>query len=96
MSNKYEKINYLLGTYYHQDVWDEHSTHQDVWQTFIKDESEELVKQLKREVQELLEMSSLDGIYKVILDKNPDGLLFKDSGDAKRWLEDLNHFLSKI
>jgi|CXWK01.1.fsa_nt_gi hypothetical protein len=93
---KYKKIDYLLGTYYHQDIWDEYKTHEEIWQSFVQSESSEVVNQLREEVGDLLDNQGADpdSIHKIILNKEPHGLWFNNSEEAKKWFEDLNKFIS--
>ena len=82
----------LLGAYYHQDVWEDHNDHEEVWNEFIFD-NKKILEQLKSELNSLLKEPSIN-INKFI-QLHSSGLSFEKDEDARDFLNDLHNYISK-
>jgi hypothetical protein len=85
-------LHRLLTCYYHQDVWLDHSSHEEVWQEFFADTVSAAPGQLMSEVNLLLakdtaEIRKFIGIY-------ADGLAFRRSREYRSWASKLATWLS--
>lgn len=92
---KLEGIKYLLGGYYHQDVWEDHKTHthEEVWLDF-SERDKSSVEQLKNDVEEMLTWGSQE-IFNFFEEDVSGGLRLDTSEEARAWLEKLYKFLEE-
>jgi hypothetical protein len=84
------ELTHLLG-YFHQDVWDDFSTHEQVWEAFDCQERNVSIDMLLREVETVLARPT-DAVHKVV-QSNSSALYFPDAGGSRKWLESLQVWL---
>lgn len=92
---KKSTLKYLLQNYYHQDVWDDMNTHEEVWRFFVRRESIGTVSALKDEVKLFLNQDP-QKIYILVGSENSGGLWFNEAKEAYQWLLALNSFLDLV
>jgi hypothetical protein len=81
----------FLGSWYHQDAWDEYRVDEERWQAFRKSSSpEELVR--VREQVERLAARNTDEVHHFI-QTNADALHFEEPQSSRDWLEDFKSWL---
>ena len=81
----------LLGNYYHQDVWADHSTDEEVWEEFLSHRSSGTAGLLLTDAENLLGRGSVE--IRNFVRKHADALGFRRSGQYVTWVKRLHTWL---
>jgi len=85
-------IDFIITNYY-QTVWDDFKTDKDIWDSFIKSASNELITSLVDELNNLSQFPSLE-LLKFINEINPcGGLYFTDPVECRNWLCNFTQYM---
>lgn len=90
---KYSLIYQFLGGYYHQDVWEDYETDDQIWTQFKNDCTIEERHQIINEISDALKIPEYELMNVMSECTRGGGISFEVPEKAKLFLNDLKEFL---
>lgn len=92
---EFSQLKSFFGGYYYQTVWDDYSSHEEIWKQYIEEDNIEGIKDLLDNINKLLEETPLNILNIVEEIVKGGGISFDTPEEAVGFLERLRLFLEK-